>query len=785
MIRNSVIIVYMMIVLIRRRVAVGANKKNMKNKTTSSVVNIFVSFSVFLASLSISFPVSAQSQNEVTIPFSELGVSEIVMQGPYDTASVYFSVPDNWQLSEGSAIELYVQAFITNETGISSPDNEFAGAILNVNFNQRLQQSISLIAGDESAYLVPIRVQDLNTENRDGRIQISFFLNAGIDCDYVFRKTVIRISSESNVKLSHAEVSPDLDLRNLPRPIFKRDSYAPEITKVVVSDQASEDELQSALLVMAAFGRMTNREMPLELITTEQLTSNMREETNLIFVGKPPSLPVLAQLEIPVPIVDNKFDVPAMQADDGLIQIFVSPWNELKTVIVVGGNTDEGVVKAGQALTTGNLQTGPLPTVSLVEKVTPLENQVIQGNTTEPYTDRNYTLADFGYTIQRLVSGGIGVQSGIGTQWFSFEFSIPAGQSAINETYFDLIFSNSTLIDPSRSEINVYLNGYLAGSARFDEENTSFVKERINISPSLFRPGLNTIDIGADLFPRDACTTLNLNGLWMSIYPESLLHLPLTGNISERTQMLELQNYPYLFLEDPSISDLTILLPQTDTTSWKSFGDLIYDLGSRASGEVVLFDVAFSGELTDDERQNNLILFGVPTDLLLEDELNSALPAPFESNSNVAILDNQTVVYRIVPNKSLGYLELLKSPWNEEKVVLAIMGTNSEGLSFSKQALMDSRIRSGLKGNFATIDGDQFAIVDTRSGLGLGSYSVLVDSDIVEEILSTPETGYEQNDAPSFDVTRQYIPIVLASVIAIIFLVIIIAFVLRKRNLSN
>lgn len=757
----------------------------MKNKTISSIINIFIGLSVVIASISISFPVSAQSQNEIIIPFSELGVSEIVMQGPYDSASVYFSLPDNWQLLEGTAIELYVQAFITREDGISSPNNEFVGAVLNVNFNQHLQQSISLIAGDETAYLVPIRAEDLNTENRDGRIQISFFLNAGIDCDYKFRKTIIRISPASNVKLSHVEVSPDLDLRNLPRPIFKRDSYSPEITKVVVPDEASADELRAAFLVMAAFGRMTNREMQLELITSEQLTPLLREESNLIFVGKPSSFPELSQLEMPVPTDGNKFDSSAMQPDDGLVQMFISPWNQFKTVIVVGGNTDEGVVKASQAVTTGNLQTGPLPTVSLVAQVTPLENQVIQGDTTEPFTERDYTLADFGYTIQRLVSGGNGIQSGIGTQWFGYEFSIPAGQSVVNESYFDLIFSHSTLIDPNRSEINVYINGYLAGSASFNEEDTSFVQKRINISPSLFRPGRNTIDIGADLYPRDACTTLNLNGLWMSIYPESFLHLPLTGTLPERSQLLELQNYPYPFLEDPSMSDLTVVLPQTDTAGWTSLGEVIYNLGGRATGEVVLFDVAFSEELSEDERQNNLILFGVPTELLLEDELNAALPAPFEQNSNVAILDNQTVVYRIEPNKSLGYLELLESPWGEGKTVLAILGTNSEGLSFSKQALMDSKIRSALKGNFATIDGEQFAIVDTRSGLGLGSFSGVVGSNVVEEALKTPETGYEQSDAPPFDLTRQYIPVVLVSVIGMIILVIIIAFILRKRDSSN
>jgi cellulose synthase operon protein B len=750
----------------------------MKNRTIISLVNIFLCFIILLTGLSTSSPVSAQVKNEITIPFSEVGITDLVMTGPYDSKSLSFSLPDNWLLLDGSTIDLYVEVFITSESDTTQL-SEYAGANLNVYFNRKLQQVISLTTGEEKLYRVPIHVQDLNVDTSDGRVQISFFLDAGIDCDYRFHRTTIKVSPQSTLNIIHTDKSHTLDLRNLPRPFYKRDSYIPDVVKVVIPNNASADELQAAYLVMSAFGRMTARELDLAIISDEQLTPSVREEAHLIFVGKANSFPALSQLSLPVSIVDGKFNSPLLQPDDGLLQMGISPWNSSKVILLVGGNSDAGVVKAGQALTTGNIQTSSLPTVSFIANIAPLESNISEENDSEFVPSLDYTLAELGYSV---VQAGIGAQAGIGTQWFSYEFNIPVGQIAEDESYFDLLFSHSALIDPARSEVSVFVNGSLAGSVRFDEEKTSFVKTRIDIPPALIQPGRNQIDFAAELIPYDVCTTINLNGLWMSIYPESSIHLQLSGFVDEQTQFLELRNYPYPFLITPTMADLTIVLPQDDMESWVSFGDMIYNLGGQAVGEVISFDVSFSDSLSETDRQNNIILFGVPTDLVLDEELNAALPAPFEENSNVAILDNQTVVYRIEPAKSLGYLELLPSPWNKDKMILAVLGTNHEGLAFSAQALIDSKIRSGLKGNFATIDGEQFTVVDTRSGLGLGSFPAAVGTEIVEEIVTTPGSEIRPTSTFAYDATRQTILVVFFVILVVILLLVVFIFVSRKKK---
>jgi hypothetical protein len=753
----------------------------MKNRITTSSFNIFLCFIILLAGLSTSSPVSAQVKNEITIPFSEVGVTDLILTGPYDSKSLSFSLPDNWLLLDGTTLDLYVEVFITSESDATQLD-EYAGANLNVYFNRKLQQVISLTSGEEKLYRVPIRVQDLNEDTSDGRVQISFFLDAGIDCDYRFHKTTIKVSPQSTLNVIHTDKSHTLDLRNLPRPFYKRDSYLPDLAKVVIPNNASADELQAAYLVMSAFGRMTARELDLAIISSEQLIPSVREEAHLIFVGKGSSFPDLSQLSLPVSIAGGNFNSPLLQPDDGLLQMGISPWNPSKVILFVGGNSDAGVVKAGQALTTGNIQTSSLPTVSFVAQVAPLASQVGEENDSEFIPSLDYTLAELGYSV---VQAGIGAQAGIGTQWFSYEFDIPVGQIAEDETYFDLLFSYSSLIDPARSEVSVFVNGSLAGSVKFDEEKTSFVKTRIDIPPTLIQPGRNQIDFAAELIPYDVCTTINLNGLWMSIYPESSIHLQLARFVDEQAHFLELRNYPYPFLITPTMADLTVVLPQDDMESWVSFGDLIYHLGGRAVGEVISFDVSFSDSLSETDRQNNMILFGVPMDLALDEELNAALPAPFEENSNVATLENQTVVYRIESTKSLGYLELLPSPWNEDKVVLAVLGTNHEGLVFSMQALIDAKTRTGLKGNFATIDGEQFTVVDTRSGLGLGSFPSTLGAEVVEEIAITPESEVRPSGTYTYDATRQIILIAFVVVLVAILLLVIFIFISRKRKAAK
>jgi hypothetical protein len=81
------------------------------------------------------------------------------------------------------------------------------------------------------------------------------------------------------------------------------------------------------------------------------------------------------------------------------------------------------------------------------------------------------------------------------------------------------------------------------------------------------------------------------------------------------------------------------------------------------------------------------------------------------------------VAYRLPAGTDIGYLELLPSPWNESRTILAVLGSTPTGLQWSARALVDPALRSQLAGNFAVVNDLQVLSADTRLGLGTRNLS--------------------------------------------------------------
>jgi hypothetical protein len=123
----------------------------------------------------------------------------------------------------------------------------------------------------------------------------------------------------------------------------------------------------------------------------------------------------------------------------------------------------------------------------------------------------------------------------------------------------------------------------------------------------------------------------------------------------------------------------------------------------------------FATAVTDEElASSNLLIVGLPSQLPVVGQMNDVLPVPFAEGSDVAQERNMQVIFRIPPDASVGYVELLPSPWNADNTVLAALGSTSQGVIWSGAALVDPTLRSQLSGNFAAITDQQVVTADTR-----------------------------------------------------------------------
>jgi len=571
-----------------------------------------------------------------------------------------------------------------------------------------------------------------------------------------------------------AAIPLTLDLRRLPEPIYRLGSTTPAASALVVPDSPTADEMRAALIVSASFGRMSRGKLPLSLVTASQLAASLWTSQHLIFVGKPSAFPMLSQVSLPAPVSGTTFVSSEIQPEDGILQMTISAWDNTKVILVVGGNTDAGVVKAAQALSVGSIQTGSYPNLAIVANVHAGSSTVEKAETSVISTITERTFGDLGYDSKTV--------TGIGTSTADFQFDIPPGFIAAENAYLDLMFSNSTLLDYTRSGLVIFINGRVIGSARFSDDTAQITILRINMPQGFINAGNNTLSIEINLSPLSEISGESF-GVWATIYSWSILHVPLAPATTTSTALRDLSKYPYPFINDPTLSNVAFILPEKDPMVWEVAAQIAFNLGRSVVGTPFYLMAVYDKQIPDEVRQNyDWILIGLPMELQVMEELRDALPAPFEENSNNAILTKLQVAYRLPKDTELGYLELLSAPWDRTRTILAIVGNTEAGIRQAGNALTIPTLRNKLKGDFAIVMGEMISSTDTRTRSVEESISPSV-SPVVPSVEATP---IPIQPASPIIANRSWIPMAILGLIVLMAILLTVVMVTgAKRNKSG
>lgn len=629
--------------------------------------------------------------------FSDFGFAETTLIGPFAVESYQFDLPSTWALTEGAALELDVSAFFNTGTVTPAGAPRTFGGSLTVILNDITLGGFALNTAGDRRIFVPLSPAALAAVAPDGSYDLTLFWDSGVDCLNLDQANLV-VRSTSRFSLPHSVHPPALDLAQLPRPIFES-SLWPEAATLIVPDQPSHAELQAALTVAAGLGNLTSGELLLDLLPASRM-GEVQATHHLIFVGRPGGLPELALFELPLVLGDNVFAAPGDNPDDGVVALAPSPWNAAKVVLVVSGNSDAAVVKAAQAVSTGAVRPNGVPNLALVAAVDPG-----QAPTTVPI---NRTLTDLAY--QRVTFDRLGSNA------TSFAFYVPAGQTTDGEAYVDLHFNHSALLNYDRAGLSVSLNGQPVGSLRLSDVSThGDYTTRLLLPGGAIVPGVNRLSLEAALIPLDNCLDPRLSNVWLTIWPDSLLHLPLRAAATDAAPRFDLDDYHRPFSRDPGLADTTFVLAVQDPAGWATAARIAFDLGDASNGQLIQLAAYYAAEVPAGALQtSHLLLVGRPSQLALIQELSEALPAPFAAGSDIALEANLPVIYRQAPQTSVGYVELATSPWSAERAVLAVLGNTEEGVQWAGAAVSQLALRGQLAGNYAVVVGQRLFVADTR-----------------------------------------------------------------------
>jgi len=740
----------------------GKGRAAMKNK----VVAIIILFGLILGN---PLKVSARTWNELgtyeqnnfidvgageaSVTFAELGFRETGLVSPFDSTRVLFSVPLNWRLNSGGTVQLDYEVTLSGaDAGLAGTDKNPYGGSLLVTFNNKLIGTIALQDLGTQTMQLQLPPDALTSVRQDGRHQLTISLDAQFSCLYDIRAIVV-IKPTSTFKLPLEASSPELNLSRLPAPFYLRNALLPDRTLLVVPNEPDMKELQAALDVMSGLGSLVGDTFDLGMVTVGELTDDVLASSNLIFIGRPEQFDLLGGIKFPLAVENKQFpNLPAESETDGVIELALSPWNESKVVLLVSGNSSDAVVKAAQAISSGKILVYEDPALAYVADVQLLSDAL-------PVIE-DFTLQGLGYKTETL--------SGVGVNSVQYLFNASKEQLNTKDAYLDLLYYHSGLLDYGFSSFTVELNNQVIASTAFSKETEQLTTLQLKIPPGVLRFGENRLTVSSKMLATTSCDVTGFSDPWLTISDQTNIHLPaaIAAN-SDSASLLDLKSYPSLFMTHSDLGDVAFVLPKSSPTTWKIAAQIAYNLGRTANPLISNLEVVYADDIPQQVlNENSLIIIGKSSTVPLLSQINDRLPAPFDLESDTASESQMQVVYRIPNGMSVGYLELLSSPYSAEKPILVLAGNSDDGVVLAGNAILQNELSSQLTGVFAVTNGTQVATGNASSPFS--AVGTLVPA--AAAVVTTPVPVSSMVPA-TLDPPGWLIPLLAASGIAVLLII--------------
>ena len=663
-------------------------KKIVKLGILIAVLPAFVlsNFSVQASPLFQTTPVPSAEAPKDQVSLSALGLTQgLFLQAPLAHTVFQFNLPPEWSLTPGAVLHINSTVLISNFVVGQEPtrlENINSGK-LTVSLNGLMLGQEFLQGGGSRTVDLQIPPEALTPNNFDVGNELAIEWDATISCDQNIAAS-LSISPDSFFTLPHEEVKVPLDLGEYPSPFFLQNNPFAAPVVLVVPDTAATPTLQSVIQIATSFGRVSRGELNFQVISETDLTQSRYAQMNLILIGPADSFALARQVSIPS----------SPNPGDGILKLSTSPWNPSRVMLLVTGSDDQAVLKAASALSRKQVVTANSEDTAFVSNIADLVPKEF---------DQDQTFARLGVGTLTFNSFGSSKQE--------IRFNIPAGQSIGVDAYLDLTMNHSQLIDYLRSGIVARINGITVGSIRLSDTSANLNTVRLIIPASAIKPGVNRLELQVDITPRSACSDARQGSLYVTILPDSFLHLPVTETPIINTAKVDLGAFPSSFTHQ-DLESTTFILPPDDPASWTSAGLLAYELGAAEIGETFPHVVLFSAGQTLDFSEGNMIVVGQPGRAAAVAQLANALPLPFDS-TGLLTTDAQTrLSYEMDPARSIGYLETSHAPGQQDATILLVAGNNSQGLGWATGALTNTALTRKMRGdNFAVIQSSE----DVRS----------------------------------------------------------------------
>ncbi len=594
--------------------------------------------------------------------------SSVVFSGIFETNQFYFRIPDYWNTQYAYAC---IQFTLSQLIGDGPASLTFS-----LNNEPIYSCKVDYENGKEQIAYVPIPVNMLNEGYNSFGVTGYVRIYDSDGCiDDLSGANWVRLEDSSFVAVGYDVTDSQNLISWYPYPYISTSDASGSQTAIATSDSVGEGELAAALLLRADLGDETDGEDQLLLTTI----SGAADRTEKVVVSLLQNLPEQYQSLLPE-------DAGAL-TDRALILCTGSGDDH---TLLITSSDDDCLMEAAMLLvdeTRVSQETGSVTYVS--KDASKVMKEALSNN------DSNSA-----YTLTSLAGGGL---SYVGPFHQEQNIYLPfsGGYVLSGSGKIDLNFRYSENLDFDRSLITVYWGDTPVASKRLSKENAGNDTLSFALPDDVVGKIAGSLKIAFDLELPDLFCTPRMDEMpWAYVAETSTFYLPVG-----KTGTLSFDNIPAPFELSSRFSDLTVVIPDDITAAeLDALGQMIAIYGADISsyGSIA---VERSSQFDTESADRNLIVLGTYQDNSLLRSLNDSLSfrytedgSKFASNSSQILSDNYA--------SRIGVVQLLSSPYGENRTILAVCTTSDAAMKQIRTYLSQDDNQSTLTGDAVILDTD-------------------------------------------------------------------------------
>ncbi|MEH2292571.1 cellulose biosynthesis cyclic di-GMP-binding regulatory protein BcsB [Nostoc sp.] len=621
------------------------------------------------------------------------------LRGVYSEGRLAFTRPRGWKLERGKVQALirfqHSPALYANRSNLTVLVN--GTSVGSVPLNRKDSQ-----VGQVLFNIPPKLLQDYN------ELVLVAQQNNTLECsDPSSPDLWTEILPDSQLILNYEQQSIPLNFSRYPYPFFDELGLETNQIAYLQPSQIDQSWLTAAARLQAAFGRIADfRPIQTSLVSN---VANVKASDRLVIIGTPTEQPALNTWKnLPLKVVSNQIldrDNNPVPDETGVLIITKTEKSGVP-VLIATGNSTKAVEKATQFLSQPDLRkmgTGQVVFVNtLKEGSTP-------GLRQWPHylpEQNSFKLGDIKTQVNGEPFSDVTVR-GMGAPPIEVDFRALPDDRFLRGSSMNLMYSYGPQLNPRTSALEVLLDGVFIGGARLDSESGESRKNlKVNLPENLIKPN-SKLQVFFRMSPREPFDKQNClqppdQQLTGTVHSDTSFDLK--REISTQLPDLNLLKFGFPFAAPQDLSQTAIVVPQipskTDILTLLAFSER---LGRLSQADSVKLEVYTPDALPTKVRKNDhLVGIGTREEFPFPEVFNSS-----GFNLNQAFSRSSADAAVQTPQDTQGMIKQIISPWNSDRVVLALTSQTETGLERVRQVLNQDPWFFQLKKDTVLISSDQ------------------------------------------------------------------------------